>query len=159
MANFEVKYKIGSEIKSMTITASDESAAGHAFRSSHQGISTDDVISVKIIDRYATKYGEANFVTALVIFVGRALVILGVIGAIASILFAKTFFAIYGLYLERQILIAITLAGAGLSFLFILFGLLMAAVGQHLRATTDAANSIGEILALMKSNNMNSLHR
>lgn len=153
MANFEVKYRVGSEVKRVVITANDEAAAGKAFASStrHQGISADDVISVKNLNRYHPKYGAANFVGTLISFAGWVALLLGVVGVIAGVLFAQQLFADRGFDPARQMYMVVALAGSWFSLLLALIGLLMAAVGQHLRATTDAANCLGEILALMKS--------
>jgi len=153
MSNFEVTYRDGSEVKRVVLTASDESAAGKAFSSTHQGISADNVISVKNLDSYNSKYGAANFVGALISFVGWAALVLGVIGVIAGVL--TTHYLIGGMQgfdtAMRPMFIAAALGVSGFSLMFALIGLLMAAAGQHLRATTDTANSLGEILVLMKS--------
>lgn len=152
MANFEVKYRAGSEVKSEVLTASDELAAGKAFGSSHHGISAADVISVINIGKYYPKYRAANFVCALMSFAGWAAFLLGVVGLIAGVFTASIVFGeTRGFDPMRQTIITVALAGSGFSVLLALIGLLMAAVGEHLRATTDAANHLGEILALMRS--------
>ena len=152
MANFEIQYRAGTEVKSVVLTASDDVAAGKAFASSHQGISAADVISVIDIGKYGPKYRAANFVCTLMSFAGWAALLLGVVGLIAGFFTASVIFGeTRGFDPMRQTIIAVALAGSGFSVLLALVGLLMAAVGQHLRATTDTANHLGGILALMKS--------
>lgn len=153
MVKFEVKYFSGSEVRSEVLTASDESAAGKRFSSSHKGISADDVISVRRIDQYSSKYGPATLVAWLIIIGGSILLIFGVGGVILGVSIAN------GLYVDalrdadptKKLFLALAIGGAYLSLVIAIIGLLMAAIGHHLRATTDAANCLGEILVIMKS--------
>ena len=157
MANFEVTYRDNSEaheVKSVIFTAPDERAAGKAFTSSHPDISPNAVIAIENLDIYQPKYGAANFVCSLISFGGWILLILGVVGVVAGVFFGVHLIADAqrgGFDPSRPMFIAVALGGAGFSLLFAIIGLVMAAIGQHLRATTDAANSVGELLVFMKS--------
>lgn len=152
MASFEVKYRTGSEVKSTVLTAPDEEAAGKLFGSLHQGISADDVISVRETDKYHSKYGAANFVAAVISFGGWVVLVLGIVGAIAGVVIARQLIVdAHGFDPMRMPFVGMAMGGTWLSLSFALIGLLMAAIGQHLRATTYAANCLGEMLLLMKS--------
>ncbi len=149
MANFEVQYRAGSEIKTAVVSASDQAAAGKAFRSTHHSVSVDDIRSVKNIDYYR-KYAAATFISALISFAGWIVLVMGVVGVIVGLLSAQRLVAHTQADAAQQVFLAMSLGGAYISFVIAIMGLLMVAVGQHLRATTDAANSLGEILATMK---------
>jgi len=152
VSKFEIKYNAGSEVKSLVLDAADEASAGKAFKAAHQGISTDDVISVRRFDHYRQKYGVADFICVLIALGGWILLVLGVIGVIAGVMTAQSLFdAAHGGDPGKQMFMAVAIGGAYLSLVIAIIGLLMVAVGQHLHATTDAANSLGEILVILKA--------
>ena len=149
---FQVKYRVGSEIKTVVLSASDEGAAGKAFTSSHQGVSANDIISVlNLSTAYRSDYGAARFVGSIISFVGWIVLLLGLLGVLAG-------FAGMGMdTLARELgvhpIIIKAISGLVLMFslLYAVLGLVFAALGQHFRATADTANYNGEMLALMKS--------
>jgi hypothetical protein len=103
-------------------------------------------------EKYKPKYGAANLICALISFGGWVVLVLGVVGVIAGLVIARQLVVhANGFDPAQQVFMAMALGGSYISFVIALIGLLMVAVGQHLRATTDAANSLGEILALMKT--------
>ena len=150
MAAFEIKYRAGSAVKSEVLTASDESAAGRAFASSHQGVSTNDVISVRDLSTaYQSDYGAAKFIGALISFGGWVVFVLGLLGIFGGFTGMGLTSAEVGL--NPVLIKAIAWLVIMFSLLYALVGLFMAAVGQHFRATVDTANYNGAMLALMKS--------
>lgn len=154
MGNFEVKYRAGSEVKSVVLTASDQSAAGRAFASSNKDVSVNDVISVRDLSTaYDKDYGAAKFVGVLISFGGWVVFAIGILGILLGI-FGWLGAISYGRELGglSPILIrAISGLVVMFSLLYALIGVFLAGVGQHFRATVDTANYNGEMLALMKS--------
>lgn len=150
--DFEIKYRAGSEVNSVVLAASDEKAAGKAFSASHQGISADDVISVRDLrTAYHSDYGAAKFIGRLISFGGWIVVALGLLGILLGIFgWLGAFTYARELGLNAIFIRAISVLAVMLSLLYALIGLFMAAVGQHFRATVDTANYNGEMLALMK---------
>ena len=107
-------------------------------------------------ENYKPRYGGEKFVGWLTVVVGSVLLTLGIVGVIAGVLSASSLASehvnlLQGLDIPRQAYMVAAVAGLGLSVLFVLIGLLMASVGKNLRVTTDAANRLGEMFALMKS--------
>jgi len=150
--DFEVKYRVGSEIKTVVVAAGDEKAAGNVFNSSHQGVSANDIISVvNLSSAYRKDYGAARFVGSVISFVGWIVFLLGVVGVVGG--FAGM--GAGGFARELGVHPAIITVVSGLiimfSLLYAVLGLVFAALGQHFRATVDTANYSGEMLALMKS--------
>ena len=107
-------------------------------------------------ENYKPRYGGEKFVGWLTVVVGSVLLTLGIVGVIAGVLSASSLASehvnlLQGLDIPRQAYMVAAVAGLGFSVLLVVIGLLMASVGKNLRVTTDAANRLGEILALMKS--------
>ena len=78
MATYLVNYRAGAEIKTVTVSATSEVAAGRAFASSHPNVSADDILTVTTAD-YHRKYATAIFVSALISFAGWGVVILALL--------------------------------------------------------------------------------
>lgn len=149
MGNFEVKYRAGSEVKSVVLDASDELAAGKAFASSHHGISPNNVISVRNLSTaYRSNYGAALFAGKIISYGGWIVFALGLLGVLVGLATTD-----YANTLGLNPILSIIISGVIVMFslLYALIGLFMAAVGQHFRATVDTANYNGEMLALMRS--------
>ena len=112
--------------------------------------------SLIVSENYKPRYGGEKFVGWLTVVVGSVLLTLGIVGVIAGVLSASSLASehvnlLQGLDIPRQAYMVAAVAGLGFSVLLVVIGLLMASVGKNLRVTTDAANRLGEILALMKS--------
>ena len=115
-----------------------------------QGSTRSSIVS----EKYTPRYGVEKFVGGLTCFAGGILLVLGIVGVIAGVLSASSLASehvnlLQGFELPRQAYMVAAIAGLGFSVLLVLIGLLMDSVGNHLRVTTDAANRLGEILALM----------
>jgi hypothetical protein len=109
-----------------------------------------------VAEKYIPHYGGEKFVGGVTFFAGGVLLVLGIVGVIAGVLGASSLASehpnlLQGLEFPRQAYLVAAVAGLGFSVLLVIIGLLMESVGNHLRVTTDAANRLGEILALMKS--------
>jgi hypothetical protein len=149
MANYVIKYRVGSEIASELVSASDEETAGTSFAASHPTVPDTDVINVELLARHYRSYGAATFVAELISFCGWIVLILGVVGVAVGVAGAQGLTSEHGP--EQQLVRAAAYAVSMFSLLFALMGLLMAAMGQQLRATTDAAKHLGRILERMTS--------
>ncbi len=151
--DFEVKYRVGSEIRSVVLAAPDERAAGKAFSSSHQEVSANDVIGVRNLSTaYRSDYGAAKFLGSVVSFVGWIVLLLGllgILGALAGISGSADLAKQFGLH--PALVLAVAVLVIMFSLLYAVIGLVFAALGQHFRATVDTANYNGEMLALMKA--------
>jgi hypothetical protein len=106
--------------------------------------------------KYSPQYGADKFVGALTVVFGSVLLAFGVVGVFAGVTSASSLASehpnlLQGLELPRQAYMVAAVAGLGFSVLLVLIGLLMTSVGKNLRVTADAANRLGEIVALMKS--------
>lgn len=149
MGTFEVKYRVGFEVRYAVIAASDEVAAGREFGAANRGISANDIISVRDLGAsYQKEYGAAKFVGLLISFGGWIIFGLGILGVVGGFIGMGASSSELGLSP-----VVIKLASSLVimfSLLYSVFGLFMAAMGQHFRATVDTANYNGEMLALMK---------
>ena len=151
--DFEIKYRSGSETKTVLISAPNQTAAGKAFTSSHPGISANDIVSVNDLGSINRKgYGAARFVGSTISFVGWIVLLLGVLGILFGLI-ASMGANSFAIQLQMNPLVFKVVGGLVIasSLLYAVFGLVCVALGQYFRAAVDTANYNAEMLALMRS--------
>lgn len=147
MANYEITFLTGNEIASVVLRATGQQAASEAFASAHKDVSGTDIISVENLETRYHKYRAATFVARLISFGGWIVLALGVMGLIGSFGAAHNVASQRGLNgLDQTLEMAMAYMLRIFSALCVAMGLSMAAMGQHLLATTDAARHLGKIL-------------